>query len=118
MLLSPQLHLANEKHHYATSTETPLRAKMWEQEGSERKGREEGGWRMEDGGRGETTLSQKALLFPSAQGQRRETNYCWHTRAITKHACTGGGSHFTDFKGFKLMFAFKNCDVASATTLK
>lgn len=27
----PQLHLANEKHHYATSTATPLRAKMWEQ---------------------------------------------------------------------------------------
>lgn len=30
--LLPQLHLANEKHHYATSTATPLRAKMWEEE--------------------------------------------------------------------------------------
>lgn len=34
----PQLHLANEKHHYATLTATPLRAKMWEQESSERRG--------------------------------------------------------------------------------
>lgn len=34
----PQLHLANEKHHYATLTTTPLRAKMWEQESSGRRG--------------------------------------------------------------------------------
>lgn len=51
--LLPQLHLANEKHHYATSTATPLRAKMWEEERSEG-----------EGGGGEVTFS-KALFCPS-----------------------------------------------------
>lgn len=38
LLLSPVLHLPNEKHHYAALTTTPLRAKTWEQESSESNG--------------------------------------------------------------------------------
>lgn len=65
----PQLHLANEKHHYATSTATPLRAKMWEREESESKG---GG---SEGGRAALSLSlSKAGLFAAAEGRHMETN--------------------------------------------
>jgi len=54
----PQLHLANEKHHHAPSTATPLRAKKWEQEGSKSEG-----WR-------EGRTPSKALLFHSAHGHK------------------------------------------------